>query len=90
MTQQIWDLWVPEVAAQGLSFARGRLAAADVVLVHAAGARLSIEGRDDEGRLLSSSIRGTTTGPARRCRAGWARHTMERPGTRGAGCTRNR
>jgi hypothetical protein len=39
MTQQIWDLWVPEVAAQGLSFARGRLAAADVVLVHAAGAR---------------------------------------------------
>jgi len=26
---QIWDLWYPEGAAQGLSFARGRLDATD-------------------------------------------------------------
>lgn len=53
---QIWDLWVPEVAAQGLSFARGRLDATDVLLVHAAGAALSVEVRDDAGALLA---RGT-------------------------------
>jgi len=29
---QIWDLWTPEIAAQGLSFARGRLDATDVLL----------------------------------------------------------
>ena len=33
---QVWDLWYPQAAAQGLSFARGRLAATDVLLVHAA------------------------------------------------------
>lgn len=48
-TQQIWELWVPEVAAQGLSFARGRLDAAEVVLVHAAGARLTVLVHDDDG-----------------------------------------
>ncbi len=32
---QVWDLWFPEAAAQGLPFARGRLDATDVLLVHA-------------------------------------------------------
>ena len=50
---QIWDLWVPEVAAQGLSFARGRLDATDVVLVHAVGPTLSVEVRDDAGHVLA-------------------------------------
>jgi len=54
--RQIWDLWVPEVAAQGLSFARGRLDATDVLLAHAAGAALSVEVRNDTGMVLA---RGT-------------------------------
>jgi len=54
---QIWDLWVPEIAAQGLSFARGRLEATDVVLVHAVGTTLSVEVRDDAGRVLARGTR---------------------------------
>ena len=41
--QQIWDLWIPDVAAQGVSFARGRLNAAQVLLVHAAPEKLTVE-----------------------------------------------
>jgi hypothetical protein len=56
MTQgdhQIWDLWYPDAAAQGLPFARGRLAATDVLLVHAAPARLDVVVRDDDGKVLA-------------------------------------
>jgi hypothetical protein len=49
----VWDLWYPQAAAQGLSFARGRLAAADVLLVHAAPPLLDVAVRDDAGRLLA-------------------------------------
>ena len=35
-SRQIWDLWYPDAAAQGLPFARGRLDATDIVLVDAA------------------------------------------------------
>ncbi len=51
--QQIWDLWYPRAAAQGLSFARGRLDAADVVLVHAAPDALDVAVRTDDGELLA-------------------------------------
>jgi hypothetical protein len=50
---QIWDLWYPEGAAQGLSFARGRLDATDQLLVHAAPPSLRVEVRDDAGKLLA-------------------------------------
>ena len=50
---QVWDLWYPQAAAQGLSFARGRLAATDVLLVHAAPPLLDVAVRDDAGRLLA-------------------------------------
>lgn len=50
---QIWDLWYPNAAAQGLPFARGRLDAADVLLVHAAPDALDVEVRTDDGRLLA-------------------------------------
>jgi hypothetical protein len=56
-TLQIWELWVPEVASQGLCFARARLDAADVVLVHAAGARITVEVHDDTRRIVA---RGAT------------------------------
>ena len=69
------DLWVTQVAAQGLSFARGRLDAADVVLVHAAGAALSVEVRDDAGALLARGVdlqRTAATPRARLTRLGGA------------------
>ena len=50
---QIWDLWYPDAAAQGLPFARGRLAATDVLLVHAAPEALDVVVRDDEGQVLA-------------------------------------
>jgi hypothetical protein len=56
MTQgdhQIWDLWYPDAAAQGLPFARGRLASTDVLLVHAAPEALDVVVRDDNGQVLA-------------------------------------
>ena len=51
--QQIWDLWYPNAAAQGLPFARGRLDATDCLLVHAAPAVLDVSVWDDGGRLIA-------------------------------------
>ena len=51
---EVWDLWYPDAAAQGLSFARGRLRATDVLLVHAPPDSLRVEVRDDGGALLAS------------------------------------
>jgi hypothetical protein len=51
--QQIWDLWYPDAAAQGLPVARGRLDATDTLLVHAAPELLTVEVRADEGQLIA-------------------------------------
>jgi hypothetical protein len=51
---EIWDLWYPNAAAQGLSFARCRLASTDHVWVHAAPPELRVEVRDDGGSVLAS------------------------------------
>lgn len=53
--QQIWDLWYPYAAAQGLPFARGRLDATDKLLVHAAPDALDVAVRNDAGELLASA-----------------------------------
>jgi hypothetical protein len=50
---QVWDLWYPDAAAQGMPFARGRVDATEVMLVHAAPDRLRVEVRDDDGRLVT-------------------------------------
>ncbi|MEX1157494.1 MAG: hypothetical protein WEC79_01025 [Thermomicrobiales bacterium] len=50
---EIWDLWFPDAAAQGLPFARGRLDDSDVLLVHAAPETLRVEVRDDAGNRLA-------------------------------------
>jgi hypothetical protein len=50
---QIWDLWYPNAAAQGLPFARGRLDATNVLLVHAAPDTLDVAVRSDDSRLLA-------------------------------------
>ena len=54
--QQVWDLWYPGAAAQGLPFARGRLDAADVLLVHAAPETLDVAVRADDGALLARGV----------------------------------
>ena len=51
--EQIWDLWYPDAAAQGMPFARGRLDRTDVLLVHAAPETLDVAVRSDDGRLLA-------------------------------------
>ncbi len=53
MALEIWDLWYPNASAQGLSFARGRLDATGVLLVHAAPESLRVEVSDDEGNRLA-------------------------------------
>lgn len=50
---QIWDLWYPEAGATGIPFARGRLDATNVVLVHAAPPSLTVEVRDQSGNRLA-------------------------------------
>ena len=50
---QIWDLWYPQAAATGLPFARGRLDATDIILVHAAPPTLTVEVRSESGQRLA-------------------------------------
>lgn len=54
--QQVWDLWIPDVAAQGVSFARGRLDATEAMIVHAAPEKLTVEVFDDNRVLLAQGI----------------------------------
>ena len=51
--QQIWDLWIADVGATGISFARGRLDPTDVLLVHAAPQKLDVEVRNSEGMVIA-------------------------------------
>jgi len=50
---QIWDLWYPQAGATGVSFARGRLEATKVLLVHAPPPTLTVEVRSDQGQRLA-------------------------------------
>lgn len=52
-SMQVWDLWVPDAAARGVSFARGHMRASDVVLVHAPPELLRVEVSDTERRPLA-------------------------------------
>jgi hypothetical protein len=45
---QVWDLWYPEAASQGMPFARGMTAPTEVMLVHAAPPVLRVEVREDD------------------------------------------
>jgi hypothetical protein len=71
--QEVWDLWYPNAAAQGLPFARGRLDATDVMLVHAAPDTLRVDVYADDGTLLgrADGLERTADRPiARLTRAG--------------------
>ena len=50
---QIWDLWFPQAAATGVSFARGLLEASDILLVHAPPPTLTVEVRSEAGARLA-------------------------------------
>ena len=49
----LWDLWIPDVGATGVAFARGRLKPTDVLLVHAASEKLNVEVRSMDGSLVA-------------------------------------
>jgi hypothetical protein len=68
--QQIWDLWIPDAGAQGVAFARGRLDATDMLIVHAAPEQLTVEVRNDGGTLLArgADLRRTANTPMARLR----------------------
>jgi hypothetical protein len=67
---EIWDLWYPDAAAQGLPFARGRLRASQGLLVHAAPDTLRVEVRDDAGAPIARGdrLRRTAETPIARLR----------------------
>lgn len=46
---QTWDLWYPQAAATGLSFARCRIQPVDVLLVHSAPPVVAVDVRDGDG-----------------------------------------
>jgi hypothetical protein len=50
---QTWDLWYPQAGATGVAFARGRLAATNVLFVHAPPPMLTVEVRSDSGERLA-------------------------------------
>src|SRR5687768_18413169 len=69
---EIWDLWYPNAGAQGLPFARGRLDATAVLLVHAAPETLDVEVRADGGEVLARGrdLRRTADRPIARLSRG--------------------
>lgn len=50
---QIWDLWYPQAAATGVSFARGKLEATNILWVHAPPPMLTVEVRRENGQRLA-------------------------------------
>jgi hypothetical protein len=51
---QTWDLWIPDAAATGVPFARGRMNPTDTLIVHSAPHLLTVEVHDGDGRLLAA------------------------------------
>ncbi|HZQ06923.1 MAG TPA: hypothetical protein VFD70_10120 [Anaerolineae bacterium] len=52
-TIEIWDLWYPHGGATGVPFARGRLDATNILIVHAPPESLTVEVRTDDGQRLA-------------------------------------
>lgn len=76
---EVWDLWIPDVAAVGISFARGRLDATEILLVHAAPEKLTVEVLDAHGKLVArgQDLPRTTSSPMARLRREGNRVTRE-------------
>jgi hypothetical protein len=65
---ETWDLWIPDVGATGLSFARAVVdgtAARDGVLVHAAPLKLEVTVRGEDGAVVATGtdLRRGAPGP---------------------------
>jgi hypothetical protein len=88
---QTWDLWYPEAAATGMSFARSRIDPVDSVLVHAAPPSLAVYVQDGEGRLMArgANLRATGQTPILRLtiRDGEIAREDIWPGPEDVGCT---
>jgi hypothetical protein len=54
-TSEIWEIWFPQAGATGLPFARGRMAPAEIILVHAAPPQMDVTVRDGAGRVLAQA-----------------------------------
>lgn len=67
---QFWDLWIPDAASCGISFARGRLHATETLLAHATPKLLRVEVRDADGMPLAmgDNLAGTGDTPITRLR----------------------
>ncbi|MEX2225196.1 MAG: hypothetical protein WEB52_01955 [Dehalococcoidia bacterium] len=53
MPLETWDVWYPDAAAAGLSFALGCMERADAIMIHAAPNSLRIEVRDEAGERVA-------------------------------------
>jgi hypothetical protein len=51
---EMWDVWYPDAAATGLSVARGRLDATDVLWLHAAPEVISVRVRTEADHLVAA------------------------------------
>ncbi len=88
---QTWDLWYPEAAASGMSFARSRIDPVESVLVHSAPPSLAVYVQDGEGRLTArgANLRATDQTPMARLtiRGGEVERADIWPAPEDIGCT---
>lgn len=75
----LWDLWIADVAATGISFARGRIDPTDTILVHAAPEKLNVEVRSTKGVVIArgDDLTRTTDSPMARLRVQGNKITRE-------------
>ena len=67
MTTQTWDLWISDAASRGISFGRGVLEAADVVLVHSPPDSLRVEVRESDRQVaIGDNLKRTGDAPMAR------------------------
>lgn len=67
-TSYLWSLWIAEVGATGINFARGRSNQTDIMLVHAPPQVLDVEVHDSEGKVIArgENLKATTDSPIAR------------------------
>ncbi|MBI2616702.1 hypothetical protein HYW55_01050 [Candidatus Gottesmanbacteria bacterium] len=53
---EIWDIWYPKAGPTGIPFARGRLDATNKLLIHACPPFITVEVRNDNGKLLAKGV----------------------------------
>jgi hypothetical protein len=75
---QTWDLWYPQAAASGMSFGRGKIDGAEVLLVHAAPKVLAVKVYDGDTLVAQGEeLQATGDTPMARLRREGAKITRE-------------